>query len=83
MRAWKAVSRAMATSANLYASARESVAVNAGADFPVEFENETENTMRRRMLRPEVDGEIADCFRHWNSDAERMTSGEWRIANSE
>ena len=39
--------------------------IDARDDFAVELEHEAQNAMRRRMLRPEVDGEVAECcFSH-------------------
>ena len=34
--------------------------IDALDDFAVELEHEAQHAMRRRMLRPEVDGEVAD-----------------------
>jgi hypothetical protein len=33
-------------------------------DFSVEFEHETQYAVRRRVLRSEIDGEVADVFGH-------------------
>src|SRR5262249_8657249 len=41
------------------------VRIDALDDFAVEFEDETQHAMRGRMLRPEVDGEVAEAtFSH-------------------
>ena len=40
--------------------------INALDHFAVEFENEAQNPVRGRMLRPEIDREVADVvFGHW------------------
>ena len=39
--------------------------IDALDDLAVEFEHQAQHAMRGRMLRPEIDGEIAlGCFRH-------------------
>jgi hypothetical protein len=37
--------------------------IDALNDFAVEFEHQAQNAMRRRMLRPEIDREIAEVLR--------------------
>src|SRR5262249_18628264 len=55
--------------------------VNALDHLAVEFEHEAKHAMRRRMLRPEVDGEIAGGCGYVVHDSTQMANGEWRVAN--
>ena len=51
--------------------------------FAVEFQHQTQHAVSRRMLRPEVDSEIAECsFGHdAASVGGRMANIEWRMAD--
>jgi hypothetical protein len=45
--------------------------VDALDHLPVEFEDQPENAVRRRVLRAEVNGEVADVvFSHWPAPPE-------------
>ena len=49
-------------------------------DLPVELEHKAQHPVRRRMLRSEIDGEVADgLFGHGQVREWRMANGEWRV----
>ena len=57
--------------------------IDARDDFAVELQHQTQHAVRRRMLRPEVDGEIAEVlFVHGQLRFRRIANSEWRIASS-
>src|SRR6202049_457760 len=50
----------------------------------IKLQHQAQNTVRSRMLRPKVDGEVTECgcFGHDMASAcKRMANSEWRIAN--
>ena len=50
----------------------------------VEFEHEAQHPVRRRMLRSEIDREVADVvLGHWARPEWRMANGEWRMERGE
>ena len=51
--------------------------IDALDDLAVELEHEAQNAVRRRMLRAEIDGEVADVVSH-----DFTSEGEWRMAST-
>jgi hypothetical protein len=52
-------------------------------DFAIQLEHQSQHTMRRRVLRAEVNGEVALAGAHTHDRAispPRMANGEWRMA---
>jgi hypothetical protein len=55
--------------------------VDAFDHLAVELEHEAQDTVRRRVLRPEIEREVA--LRRVGHSVRPLESSEWRIANSE
>src|SRR2546423_168065 len=57
------------------------VRIDALDHFAVEFQHQTQHAVRSRMLRAEIDGEVAEVVFGHRLALRALANGEWRIAN--